>query len=80
VEPLVRYVRISCLLCLATIAGAAHAGERGVSSSSNPPGRVIAAVHERRRESDERWSETAQMVLLGVGLSYVGLRFGHRKA
>jgi len=76
----VRYVRISCLLCLATIAGAAHAGERGVSSSPNPPGRITAAaVHERPRQSDDMWSETAQMVLFGIGLSYVGRRFGHRK-
>jgi hypothetical protein len=73
----VRYARIFCLLCLATIAGAAHAGE-GVSSSPISPRRVTATAVPERRETDDRWSETARMVLLGVGLSYVGLRFGKK--
>jgi len=78
-ELLLRYAVTVCLLCLAAIAGASHAADRGRRSAAVAPAHGSAAVVSQRREGGDRWPETAQMVLLGVGLSFVGLRFGQRK-
>ena len=73
-----QFVRVLCVLCLATFAGASCAGEGGVPSSM--PSSAHKPVVCERRDSEERWRETAPMALFGAGLSYVGFRLRKRKA
>jgi hypothetical protein len=78
--------RVFFLVCLATLAGASHAGEGGVRvrpsivpNGASVPSRAQNTVAGDRRGRDDVRAETAQMTLLGAALGYVGLRLAKRR-
>ena len=76
--------RVFCLVCLAIVASASRAGERGATHRPVVPNFAILSwpAGEARYSSPDGavWSETAQMALFGAGLSGLGLRLWRRKA
>lgn len=75
-----RFVRVFCLLCVATFAAASRAHEGTPLLNQTPQYRPFNAGGRTDGVGDTAWPETALMAAFGTGLSCIGLRLRKRKA